>query len=135
ESCLLAWELTLDTNADESVIREIFDWAEGDCELEITAAQPPAAEVSAPTPAPQPAPPEALVATARADETSESAAPKPETKRPNLSLASSNDHAAAHKPNIGDASSIRASTEKIDELMNAVGELVITQSMLSQLGA
>jgi two-component system chemotaxis sensor kinase CheA len=135
ESCLLAWELTLDTNADESVIREIFDWAEGDCELEITAAQPPAAEVSAPTPAPQPAPPEALVATARADETSESAAPKPETKRPNLSLASSNDHAEAHKPNIGDASSIRVSTEKIDELMNTVGELVITQSMLSQLGA
>ena len=36
---------------------------------------------------------------------------------------------------LGDGSSIRVSTEKIDELMNTVGELVITQSMLSQLGA
>jgi len=33
-----------------------------------------------------------------------------------------------------DSSSIRVSVEKIDELMNTVGELVITQSMLSQLG-
>jgi two-component system chemotaxis sensor kinase CheA len=32
-----------------------------------------------------------------------------------------------------DASSIRVSVEKIDELMNTVGELVITQAMLSQL--
>jgi two-component system chemotaxis sensor kinase CheA len=35
---------------------------------------------------------------------------------------------------IGDSGSIRVSVEKIDELMNTVGELVITQSMLSQLG-
>ncbi len=34
----------------------------------------------------------------------------------------------------GDSSSIRVSVEKIDELMNTVGELVITQAMLSQLG-
>ena len=35
----------------------------------------------------------------------------------------------------GDSGSIRVSVEKIDELMNTVGELVITQAMLSQLGA
>jgi two-component system chemotaxis sensor kinase CheA len=35
---------------------------------------------------------------------------------------------------IGDSGSIRVSVEKIDELMNTVGELVITQAMLSQLG-
>jgi two-component system chemotaxis sensor kinase CheA len=39
------------------------------------------------------------------------------------------------KQGLGDGSSIRVSTEKIDELMNTVGELVITQSMLSELGA
>ncbi len=33
-----------------------------------------------------------------------------------------------------DSGSIRVSVEKIDELMNTVGELVITQAMLSQLG-
>jgi two-component system chemotaxis sensor kinase CheA len=36
---------------------------------------------------------------------------------------------------VGDSGSIRVSVEKIDELMNTVGELVITQAMLSQLGA
>jgi two-component system chemotaxis sensor kinase CheA len=41
----------------------------------------------------------------------------------------------APKQALGDGTSIRVSTEKIDELMNTVGELVITQSMLSQLGA
>lgn len=36
-------------------------------------------------------------------------------------------------PNTADAGSIRVSTEKIDALINIVGELVITQSMLGQL--
>jgi two-component system chemotaxis sensor kinase CheA len=40
--------------------------------------------------------------------------------------------ADAHKS--GEAGSIRVSVEKIDDLMNSVGELVITQSMLGQLG-
>ena len=35
----------------------------------------------------------------------------------------------------GEAASIRVSTEKIDTLINRVGELVITQSMLSQIGS
>ncbi len=47
----------------------------------------------------------------------------------------SGDHEAPKQQGLGDGSSIRVSTEKIDELMNTVGELVITQSMLSQLGA
>jgi two-component system chemotaxis sensor kinase CheA len=38
-----------------------------------------------------------------------------------------------HAP--ADSGSIRVSVEKIDELMNTVGELVITQAMLSQLGS
>src|SRR5262249_57984052 len=54
--------------------------------------------------------------------------------------------AVAHKPEaptkpeggpvaVADSGSIRVSVEKIDELMNTVGELVITQAMLSQLGS
>ena len=34
---------------------------------------------------------------------------------------------------LGEAGSIRVGVEKIDELMNTVGELVITQSMLTEL--
>jgi two-component system chemotaxis sensor kinase CheA len=41
----------------------------------------------------------------------------------------------APKQGLGDGSSIRVSIEKVDELLNSVGELVITQSVLSQLAA
>ena len=36
ESCYLAWDLTVDTEATREVIDQVFDWAEGDCELKIT---------------------------------------------------------------------------------------------------
>ncbi len=39
------------------------------------------------------------------------------------------------KSQVNEASSIRVGTDKIDSLINMVGELVITQSMLGQLGA
>ena len=34
-SCYLAWELTLTGTADESAVRRVFDWAEGDCTVEF----------------------------------------------------------------------------------------------------
>jgi len=53
--------------------------------------------------------------------------------------AASPDKASAKKAPVkrkatAEASSIRVSIDKVDELINMVGELVITQSMLSQLG-
>ncbi len=105
ESCYLSWELTVDTDATREVIDQVFDWAEGDCELHIrdeNAAQ-----------CPSPARSYAAV-----------------SRRKHRSAGSDD----APKQGLGDGSSIRVSTEKIDELMNTVGELVITQSMLTQLG-
>jgi two-component system chemotaxis sensor kinase CheA len=105
ESCYLAWELTVDTDATREVIDQVFDWAEGDCELQIRD------ESARPT----------LVAV--------------ETKAPEAAPRAAVETHDAPKQGLGDGSSIRVSTEKIDELMNTVGELVITQSMLTQLGA
>ena len=34
ESCYLSWELTVETDATREVIDQVFDWAEGDCELQ-----------------------------------------------------------------------------------------------------
>jgi two-component system chemotaxis sensor kinase CheA len=129
-SCYLAWDLTVDTDATREVIDQVFDWAEGDCELKISEEQIPAGakpeKAAAPAsvaPAPEPQAVETKVV-----------AEAPRQERPQL-------HAVASEPEtpkqqgLGDGSSIRVSTEKIDELMNTVGELVITQSMLSQLGA
>ncbi|WP_342051517.1 MULTISPECIES: chemotaxis protein CheA [unclassified Cupriavidus] len=78
------------------------------------AAPPAAAPAPAPAPvaaAPAPAPASAPAAPAAAKEKAKPAA------------------AAAHSP---DAGSIRVPTEKVDQIINLVGELVITQSMLAQ---
>ncbi len=114
--CHLAWTLELTGEIGEEAIRQVFEWAEGDCELMIAAVPAAGADSAAadailsavPKPAPSPK--------------SETAA-KSETPKAEGQVAA-----------IGDSSSIRVSVEKIDELMNTVGELVITQAMLSQLG-
>src|SRR5690606_9104617 len=118
EACYFAWDLTVETDATRDVIDQVFDWAEGDCDLSITdefANVQPAASVQA---------------IAQPDNVVSITPAAPETPRPAM-----HEHADSPKHGLGDGSSIRVSTEKIDELMNTVGELVITQSMLSQLGS
>jgi two-component system chemotaxis sensor kinase CheA len=123
-SCYFSWDLTVETDATREVIHQVFDWAEGDCELTINDERDVAAD--APVVVEQAAP--SVDAKASGD------APAP---RPQLhAVAAGGEQADGPKQQgLGDGSSIRVSTEKIDELMNTVGELVITQSMLSQLGA
>ncbi|REE94151.1 chemotaxis protein CheA [Cupriavidus plantarum] len=80
----------------------------------------PAAAAPAPAPAPvAAAPAPAPVAAPAAKEATKDAAK--EKAKPAA--------AAAHSP---DAGSIRVPTEKVDQIINLVGELVITQSMLAQ---
>jgi two-component system, chemotaxis family, sensor kinase CheA len=111
EQCVLSWDITLGAAVTIDQVREVFDWAEDDCELVIaplgSAASAAGEAPDAPTPVPAPAPVAADVAGTE----------------------------AAAKAGAGDHSSIRVSIDKIDELMNTVGELVITQSMLSQSAA
>jgi two-component system chemotaxis sensor kinase CheA len=125
ESCYLAWDLTVDTDATRDVIDQVFDWAEGDCELKIT-------EEAVPVAKPVVVEPPAAVAAAKP---SNVVSIVPETKSAEAPRETPPAAAVeAPKQGLGDGSSIRVSTEKIDELMNTVGELVITQSMLTQLG-
>ena len=112
----------------------MFDWAEGDCELHIEplkAAEESAAAVIAPQPLPaasdQPArhPPHGpdSVHENPAGSGSAGASSRDPGSRTDLPLSPP-----------GDSGSIRVSVDKIDELMNTVGELMITQAMLIQLG-
>ena len=123
ESCYLAWRLLLTSEVTEDVVAQVFDWAEGDCELKITDE----GGESSPrdTSAPQPQASTATVV-APAQMHHENGNAHPHAQHPEAESA---------RPTGGDSTSIRVSIEKIDELMNSVGELVITQSMLSQLGA
>jgi two-component system chemotaxis sensor kinase CheA len=126
EACYFAWDLTVDTEATREVIDQVFDWAEGDCELKIRDEN---AAAPAPAPVVAEAPPSNVVALPVEAKPTEAA---------RASTAAPSPEGAAEAPKqqgLGDGSSIRVSTEKIDELMDTVGELVITQSMLTQLGA
>ncbi len=119
QDCHLAWTLEVNGRISEEQIRQVFDWAEGDCELLIQRApaeHPGCAPVPAAAPNPTPARDDAPAAPASTPVVEAPA--KPESTPSAL----------------GDSGSIRVSVEKIDELMNTVGELVITQAMLSQLG-
>ncbi len=125
ENCYLSWRLKLRTDAARQSIVEVFDWAEGDCDLEVKVleSEPGASLRNAPT---------AVPAAASAGGAASSEAP--------VAAAHSEDSEqrpakAVDAAKSSDASSIRVSIEKIDDLMNSVGELVITQSMLGQFGA
>jgi two-component system, chemotaxis family, sensor kinase CheA len=120
QDCYLAWSLELAAEVTEEAIRQVFEWAEGDCDLTVERlpgeTQPTAPAVAVATPAPTPTPTTTATQTAPPQAVSPA---KPESPVGGL----------------GDSGSIRVSVEKIDELMNTVGELVITQAMLSQLGS
>ncbi len=122
ETCYLSWQLSLQSDVTRDVVAHVFDWAEGDCELVISDEAQAVAGVATPatgqetTAAPQHA---ALPASA-----TKSAASNVEPI-----------HETPRQQGVGDSGSIRVNIEKIDELMNIVGELVITQSMLGQMGS
>ncbi len=123
ECCYLSWRLALRGSVTREQILESFDWVAEDCDLEIEpideatgaidAADPAnSPESPASTPAPAETPPKAEPAAASASPVKKATAPAKRT----------------------DAQSIRVGIDKIDDLINMVGELVITQSMLKQIG-
>lgn len=127
EECNISWELKLVSDASESAVREIFSWVEEDCELEIA----PLAKPKKKKKPKAPAPPAAVNEPAPKEDVATPAAPPPATvvkKAP----AASESEAAKNAPKA--SSSIRVDTDKIDTLINMVGEVVITQSMLGLIG-
>jgi two-component system, chemotaxis family, sensor kinase CheA len=163
QSCYLAWKLELAGDVAEDAIKQVFEWAEGDCDLVLrlvnteapigfaAAATAGVAEPVAAVPggaaagAPVQTDASAVVAdTIPSGNTAAAEDPKHESAAPATTVATPAGAPTLTavkdtKPDasigaVGDSGSIRVSVEKIDELMNTVGELVITQAMLSQLG-
>ena len=122
ELLYLSWDIELKGDATEEQIREVFEWVEGECDLSVTRQL---AEQSIETPALTPADnaPETTVSPAQVSTAS--------TKAPAERSAGA---PKAKKPAVKEASSIRVGIDKVDNLLNLVGELVITQAMLSQYG-
>lgn len=154
EVCYLSWVIELHTIKEQAVVESVFDFVRNESQLTIDVCTEPVAQPVAPLPAPtgqsggqQPLG-EILV---------ESGVVTPEVLNKALSsqkrlgdilveqkaatpqqisqALQKQQETASQAKKSGDAASIRVDTGKIDKLINLVGELVITQSMLSDLGS
>ena len=154
EGAYLAWTLNLRTSASEADIREAFEFVDGDCDLEVVAVANPFADEPEETPAAFPASSDveldvmALIQRAQAEvassdgvEISEPAAvaaiapaspapapaATPAVKAADPAVKAADPAAAAPV-----TTTIRVDLDRVDRLINLVGELVINQAMLSQ---
>jgi two-component system chemotaxis sensor kinase CheA len=109
EESYLSWDVSIKGDFDKNKIEEIFEWVEDDCELVINPLGGSELEpVVSETPKEE-----------KLTETALHEAPPVFERR---------------KSATPESSSIRVGIDKVDDLINMVGELVITQSMLGQLG-
>lgn len=114
------WRLKLETDSAREEIDEIFEFVEDDCKLEITPILALPENETPPVPfdlAPEADPPPP------ATEPPAPAQPAP-TAQPNRK--------AAESPARASVGSIRVDLDRVDRLINLVGELVVNQAMLSQ---
>jgi two-component system chemotaxis sensor kinase CheA len=143
EGAYIKWEFEIETDRGEQAIRDVFEFVLDDCLLEITCLNPPAAKAeAAPKPAAAPkteAPPPPPVAAPSAPKAE--APPKPAAAAPKVETgagtagAGAGGGAAGGGGGGGDAKqvrSIRVDLDRVDKLVNMVGELVITHAMIAQ---
>ena len=132
EDCYLSWDLRLTGDVSRDQLDDVFAWVEDDCDLAIMPMLP-----EQPAAAPDPAPAVEAGATEPAAPQVK-AVPAPEERRNGVDRRGEGDRRKGDRRKSATASqgssSIRVDISKIDALINMVGELVITQSMLSLLG-
>lgn len=110
EDCHLRFDLLLKTSKDENAIRDVFIFVEDRCDLRIGRSAPPANAV------------EPLRLTS--------------SNTPAIGSAEAGSAVAERRaPTADSASSIRVSAQKLDSLVDLVGELVIAQARLAELAA
>jgi two-component system chemotaxis sensor kinase CheA len=160
EGAYFSWLIRVETDKDEEAIHQIFEFAEWDCTLEITAGADEEAfgalspegadQPMAPVPfdlsmldeAPAVAPGEEPAGEAAAEPEPAAAAPAAAEEAPvapaNLPRAAKAIAAEAEKKETTAAAvpaapqTIRVDLDRVDRLINLVGELVINQAMLAQ---
>ncbi|HTV95021.1 MAG TPA: chemotaxis protein CheA [Steroidobacteraceae bacterium] len=127
EACYLGWELELEGAVARQQLEDVFDWVDSRCRLEFTP-RPPAADGGLPepcaaAPAASAAPPAAVGVTAV----------RPAPPVPPAPGGTGSKQGAPAAKSSAESASIRVATEKLDNIINLVGELLITQSMLTVL--
>ncbi|EPE99691.1 chemotaxis protein CheA [Rhizobium grahamii] len=156
EAAYFYWNVTLKTDKGEDAIRTVFEFAEWDCDLQISAVEEKAAAAETeelpmiPVPfdlsilddgatgAPAEQPKSDVAAAVAAAETASNvtqmaaAAARVEKKESAAAAAASAAAAAQNNAAAGAGQTIRVDLDRVDRLINLVGELVINQAMLSQ---
>jgi len=116
EESFLGWEIDLKGEVTREAIDEVFAWVEDECDLTITAIDATAENV-----------------TAEIIQTAPEAEERRTEDRRTTEKSRRQDNRRKTK-SAGETTSIRVGIDKVDSVINLVGELVITQSMLSTLG-
>jgi two-component system, chemotaxis family, sensor kinase CheA len=129
EDSYLSWDLRLETASDHAAVKEVFDFVDGDCDLSI--------EMEALPQAP------AAVAQGEMDIAAILRKVREEAPRIAEAQAALQPQAPGTPDPVGQAASqssartdvkptIRVDLDRVDRLINLVGELVINQAMLTQ---
>lgn len=133
EEAYLCWTLDLVGAVDEAAVREVFDFVETDCDLTVDSLPAATSDEQPPESAPD-LDIAALLARAAAE------APEPQALAPAIEAAPTeplpSSVAAAPAGPVSPAApaavTIRVDLDRVDRLINVVGELVIQQAMLAQ---
>ncbi|HEY6530441.1 MAG TPA: chemotaxis protein CheA, partial [Cellvibrionaceae bacterium] len=123
----ISWDIKILGDVSYAAIMEVFDWVSGDCELTITASNEESLDAE-------------ITARGINDVTQNEVINTVANNVVPFTVQSAVQVSAAvadvpKKAASTETSSIRVGIDKIDSLINMVGELVITQSMLGQLGS
>ncbi len=120
----LQWTAIVTTEKGEQDIREVFEFVEGDCDLAVALVPPPApvAEIL----------PEAETPASLPVEEPPQAAEPPKVQTAALASTPPSAPAPAAAATAAAQPTIRVDLDRVDRLINLVGELVINQAMLAQ---
>ncbi|MBY5836498.1 chemotaxis protein CheA [Rhizobium leguminosarum] len=157
EGAYFFWNVTIKTDKGEDAIRTVFEFAEWDCELTVKPVEEARADATSNDELPMVPVPfdlsildetgameEVSASDARAEETAAAVAAAETAsnvtqmvaarveKKESAAAAAAAANAAAQNNAAGAGQTIRVDLDRVDRLINLVGELVINQAMLSQ---
>lgn len=130
---VIAWTLNLVTSESETTLHEVFEFVEGLCALDVTVTD------SAPVVLATPAPEKKIASTAMAvpsafedhdDHTDTDDDPAPATSSTRSAGGAAN--SSRKEESRGPKPTLRVDLDRVDRLINTVGELIINQAMISQ---
>lgn len=123
ELCFLSWTAELDSSVEEAQIQEVFEWVEDECDLTIEKASAPQAEDAS-----------SDIVENAAEQTKAESVESAASEVANTAKSKEPNKSTKVAKSDSNVSSIRVDIDKVDSLINLVGELVITQSMLTEIG-